>query len=634
MLKTIKMKIIFGILLIILIIQGISYFFQVIQVQSILFDAFTQGSKSLSEPMVEKVTNSLTNSIYEDTTDAEILEYYHYYFRSLIKKQIIPVLKSKKDLMGIQVVDVNQQTVLMINKLINEEGVSEMNNLKADEIKAIELDEQLSQVFEDNKLKTLEQGDYTYVFIPFSFQDKFFGGIICSYSNEYLNNTRNSITINTLWLFLGYMALAFLVMVFFINAILSKPIKNMIQLIQALAKGKLDQRYEARKKDEIAEMGNALNAFIYSLEMKTSASAAVAAGNLTTEITLASENDALGNALKKMIQNLNVMIRNIFESSLQLSRSSEQLNHISELTTQSSQNIELQSDMVASASVEMTASISETAKTMNTMDGDTLTISATATEMAQNMSAITDRIVNMSDSIQNVVEKARNGSQISEEARVLSIAAAEGMTTLSQSANEIGEVTDLIKDIAQQTNLLALNANIEAASAGEAGKGFAVVANEIKELAKQSASAAENIATKITDIQINTGKAAKTSEQVSESVDTTTTSSLEITELAEAQRVAADEIANNVKEANVGIVEIAKLIEGISNNSQLMAKNSKELAKTSSEISANINQVKQETQESATNAAKIQEESDGLTKISSQFEELVNQFELADIKEK
>jgi len=95
----------------------------------------------------------------------------------------------------------------------------------------------------------------------------------------------------------------------------------------------------------------------------------------------------------------------------------------------------------------------------------------------------------------------------------------------------------------------------------------------------------------------------------------------------------ADEITNNVKEANVGIEEIAKLIEGMSSNSQFMAKNSKELAKTSSEISTNINQVKQETQESAKNAAKIQEESDGLTKISSHFEELVHQFELTENEE-
>ena len=117
----------------------------------------------------------------------------------------------------------------------------------------------------------------------------------------------------------------------------------------------------------------------------------------------------------------------------------------------------------------------------------------------------------------------------------MSQSATDTMNVLGKAAKDIGEVTALIKRIAEQTNLLALNATIEAASAGDAGKGFAVVANEIKELASQSAQAAEDIARRIEGAQSNTEEAVRVISGISDVIDSINESSAVIDLLSTAR---------------------------------------------------------------------------------------------------
>jgi methyl-accepting chemotaxis protein len=134
---------------------------------------------------------------------------------------------------------------------------------------------------------------------------------------------------------------------------------------------------------------------------------------------------------------------------------------------------------------------------------------------------------------------------------------------LGESSAEIGQVIKVITSIAQQTNLLALNATIKAARAGEAGKGFAVVANEVKELAKQTAKATEDIRQRIAAIQTDTKGAVQAIGTISEIISRVNYISATIATAVEEQSATTSEMSRNVAEAAKGSGEVAKNITGV-----------------------------------------------------------------------
>jgi methyl-accepting chemotaxis protein len=173
--------------------------------------------------------------------------------------------------------------------------------------------------------------------------------------------------------------------------------------------------------------------------------------------------------------------------------------------------------------------------------------------------------------VASIKEISRNSSEaanISKETLKKAQSTNQTITLLGTSSQEIGNVIKVISSIAQQTNLLALNATIEAARAGDAGKGFAVVANEVKELAKQTAKATEDITNKIGSIQKDTHEAVDAISGISGFIEKLNGISMAIAASIEEQTATTNEVARVVKESNKGVEGIAEVVRSVAKAAQ------------------------------------------------------------------
>jgi len=277
---------------------------------------------------------------------------------------------------------------------------------------------------------------------------------------------------------------------------------------------------------------------VRSLTKVTETAQKLASYDLTVDIQ-SQRNDELGDLLRA----IHIMV--------------EQFNHIIHEVNSNGENL-----LIASSNMEKHMnSIASSAMQMNSNANN---VSSTTQQMALHIDMIAGAIESMSLSINELGEKAHHGSSIAEQAVNRASNAISIMKTLGESANVIGGVTDVIKRIADTTSLLALNADIEAASAGSVGKGFAVVANEIKEFARQSSNAAENIADQIASIQENSKNAIHAIYEIADTINLFYSSSEHTTRELGEQINIANEIVSNVTSANNKISDIAAAMTQLS----------------------------------------------------------------------
>ncbi len=250
------------------------------------------------------------------------------------------------------------------------------------------------------------------------------------------------------------------------------------------------------------------------------------------------------------------------------------------------------SNSLNSISQQMTGNAEETA----TQAG---IVSAASEEVSKNVEVVSTGAQQMLTSIREIAKSANEAARVAKNA----VGVAENTNTtiskLGESSIEIGKVIKVITTIAQQTNLLALNATIEAARAGEAGKGFAVVANEVKELAKETAKATEEIGRKIDTIQGDTRSAVTAIAEVSGIINQINDISNVIAAAVEEQTATTNEIGRNVSQAAQGTNEIARNISGVAT----AARNT------------------------SSGAADMQTSVATLTKVANKLDELVAKFE-------
>lgn len=211
---------------------------------------------------------------------------------------------------------------------------------------------------------------------------------------------------------------------------------------------------------------------------------------------------------------------------------------------------------------------------------------ATASQQAtRSVQTVASSAEEMAASIREVAARVQEAAGVSKQA-VQDIASAnEKMKLLGTSSQEIGQVIKVITSIAQQTNLLALNATIEAARAGEAGKGFAVVANEVKELARQTAKATEEISTKIGGVQRETEGAIQVIQAISGVINRINEISTTIAAAVQQQNAATSEISKAAMEAARGTAEVGGNIANVSTVAAEAGRTAADIQKAAGQLS-------------------------------------------------
>ena len=303
---------------------------------------------------------------------------------------------------------------------------------------------------------------------------------------------------------------------------IARPVQQTAAAIEALAQGDLSTRLSIQSSDELGCMGRSLNRALEGI------STAVDAQKVDW--------NQVGEQRRQMVRILD--------------------------------EVNSSAGTLASSAEEMTAVSTQMAANAEETSAQAGVVSAASEQVSKNVHTVATGVEEMNAAIREIARNASDAARVSQQAVSTAATANASIGKLGDSSLEIGKVIKVITSIAEQTNLLALNATIEAARAGEAGKGFAVVANEVKELAKETAKATEDISRKIEAIQGNTKGAVDSIRQIGEVIAQINDISNTIASAVEEQTATVNEMSRNIAEAAKGTSEIAQNITSVAQAAQ------------------------------------------------------------------
>jgi len=354
-----------------------------------------------------------------------------------------------------------------------------------------------------------------------------------------------------------------MVALFFVSKVIVNPIEKTALMLRDIAEGEgdLTQRIDHCSGDEIGELGHWFNTFVSKIQ------------------SIVKDLNETALSLQEESKKLNLNAEGISENA---GKMTHQTGSVSSLTTESSENL--------------------------------TTVSAGAEEMSSMMNMVASAVEELSASISQVTQNCEKEAAMADKASSVAGDTKVVMDELNASSDSIGRVIDLIQDIASQTNLLALNATIEAASAGEAGKGFAVVASEVKELARQTSNATEDIRGQIENIQRNALKAVEAIQTITEVITEVNSTSQTILVTVSEQTEAVNEISMNVGGANEASHDVAK---NVANSASSLEK-----------IAGNLSEVNEAVSDSNNGIKGIRDNSSQVFSLATKLQGIVKQFKV------
>jgi methyl-accepting chemotaxis protein len=308
----------------------------------------------------------------------------------------------------------------------------------------------------------------------------------------------------------------------------------------------------------------------------------------------------MGHSLDATLESLSAVLSGIQGNSQELGGASEELSAVSQQMSQAAGRTSERAGSVSVAAEEMSSSMQsissaseQSSSSISMVAAAVEELSSTVAEIAHNAETTRSEMVAAVRSVEETVER---------------------MEHLDTAGREIGKVVDLIVDIADQTKLLALNATIEAARAGEAGKGFAVVAGEVKNLARSTASATEEIRKQIGGMQESTRSAVEGIRGVRRMIDEAAGNVVTIASSVEEQSIATRDISGNVGQASEGVKEVTRCVA--------------EAATTARSIAADVETVRNDNRAIEQSSSQVLETAGSLARMAAVLRATVLEFRL------
>ena len=336
-----------------------------------------------------------------------------------------------------------------------------------------------------------------------------------------------------------------------------RPLKVAADYVERISRGEIPDRIRDEYKGDFNELKNNLNMLIESMESVTGFAQEIAAGNLDIEVKQRSSQDKLMKSIEVMVSNLKIMIRNIIEITATLTTASSELASIAEEMLKNTMGMGEKSSSVATSAEEMSVNMAS--------------VSSASEQSTTNLSSVAFSTQEMTNTIGEISQNAEKASIVTQNAVYSVKTTSDSVKELGTAAKDINKVIDMIVEVAEQTKLLALNATIEAARAGDAGKGFAVVANEVKELAKQTNAATDDIRQKIEAIQLTTSQTISQIGEISSVITNVNEIVTNIATSVEEQTMTTKSIARNIGQATGGVNESTRNVALAANVSRTIA---------------------------------------------------------------